>query len=243
MGVITQQGGATTWGWQTPLNSWLGNTSLNQGWSFKAGEDIGASLYYDTHVSAGIVNGSTAYCYGNYRVKWGDGHTVSYPAIRTNCDYSYLENHGPSGSQAPSGNYCFSDRSVLQVPNSGSPTLYMEDGTKVFPTEDSNGNMIGTEDTVGRTVPSAPGPATSSYTYHDSAGNAQNIQFIYQNVPITPSLPSFGSGGTYVPPGSTTWSMLTAVILANGDRWDFRYNNNGELSGITYPSGGFTGYT
>jgi len=37
--------------------------------------------------------------------------------------------------------------------------------------------------------------------------------------------------------------MLTAVILANGDRWDFRYNNNGELSGITYPSGGFTGYT
>jgi len=36
--------------------------------------------------------------------------------------------------------------------------------------------------------------------------------------------------------------LLTSLIYANGDRYDFQYNNYEELTKVIYPTGGYTRY-
>ena len=257
--AINPQGYETDF-WETP--GWMqgssgvsGDTSLHQGWSWNSG--IGSAQLFSDWAQVGTSgsppNQVSVYCYINYRVKWGDGHMVSYPGLQTNCQYNWPETHIAGAGSAATSVYCFTDRSVLQVPDSGPATLYLENGERPLSFEDSNGNLISTVDTLGRTVPTPPSlPASSSFniTYKDSNSNSQTIQLIYQNWNVKPNLPSFGSGtyAGYAKSVPAIWSMLTAVVLANGDRWDFRYDPDssgysyGELTKVTYPSGGYTTY-
>lgn len=252
-GVAINPQGSQFYFWQAL--GFLGQTSLSNGWS----ESGGGQLFSD-QVLVEVISGVNVYCSENYRIKWGDGHVDSYPGLVTNCmGASWPEVHTAGVGYAGASSFCLTSRSVLTVPDTGTPTLYREDGSKVFfggsfnlaaSSEDSNGNKINyassgigiTKDTLGRSVTSSSGsPANSSfnYTYTDSNGNAQIIQMIYQNVPINPVFPAWQNAQQ---PGQGTWSMLSSVIAANGDRWDFTYDSFGELSKVTYPTGGYTSY-
>lgn len=114
-----------------------------------------------------------------------------------------------------------------------------------------SGNNITLTDTVGRTVTLAfntPTPslinALTSITYNDSNGVQQTIGFNYSTVSYnyTFNNPSSPQAANVL---SVTGSApaLSSVTFPNGLSYHFEYNTAvGELSKITYPTGGYTRY-
>lgn len=110
----------------------------------------------------------------------------------------------------------------------------------------SNGGMVLT-DTLGRTVTLASSGGASapidSISYLDSSGTKRTITLGYSNISpsYTFSLPSVAANAPLTVSG--TQSALTSVTLPNGLAYQFTYNAAlGELSKITYPTGGYTRY-
>ena len=144
---------------------------------------------------------------------------------------------------------------LLDTTNRSDIVLHTKDGTRIhFPWNgmsgayapassitDANGNLItfptpGVTDTVGRTV-SVNYACPGGISYKDSNGQTQTISWTCANITINPTLsPNNGTNG----PGPV--SMLSAVTLPNGLTYSFQYNTYGELTKISYPTGGYTRY-
>jgi YD repeat-containing protein len=110
---------------------------------------------------------------------------------------------------------------------------------------DPNGNVItwgNTTDTLGRSI----AVSDSQISYRDSNGTPRTITLNYDtntNPPVaTFSQPTTASGFGLVNPTAGVEGMLSSVVLADGLRYTFQYNEFGELTKITYPSGGYTRY-
>src|SRR6267378_4011414 len=75
-------------------------------------------------------------------------------------------------------------------------------------------------------------------TYKDSAGTSRSITITATNATLSPTFTN--------PPGSSptpfTASLPSTVTLPNGLAYSFQYNNFGELTKITYPTGGYNRY-
>jgi len=114
--------------------------------------------------------------------------------------------------------------------------------------EDANGNTItatnsynvvmSITDSVGRVVTFGynAGGALTSVSYKDSNGQTRTITINYAPVSVTSSLTN--------PVGSATGSfnVPSYIVLPNNRSFSFQYNTFGELSTITYPTGGYTRY-
>jgi hypothetical protein len=111
-------------------------------------------------------------------------------------------------------------------------------------TDESHGNQVTSiTDTVGRVVTfawgSAPHNPLSSISYKDSNGSTQSITFANANVAMAPT---FQTPQTVQSPGSWTASLLSTITLPNLLTYTFAYNNFGEITKITYPTGGYARY-
>jgi RHS repeat-associated protein len=137
--------------------------------------------------------------------------------------------------------------------------------------EDSNGNEISMvwpgsgpytfTDTVKRTITYTPGDPTSSIAYKDSNGSNQSITLTFTSIPLfqtsglyqTPQPPFTYPQATncqgichhfvYVSqPSAGNRKLLTSVTLADGNQYTFSYNGYGELTKVTFPTGGYVSY-
>jgi len=155
----------------------------------------------------------------------------------------------------------------LDISNPSDNVVYLKDGKRlhfvmnagvsaglssyVDRIEDTDGNLVtfsqnstrtsvlAVHDTVNRsvTVDSSVPPTFISYT--DSNGTIQTIAFGYSSVHIAPTftLPS----GASAPP-NLNQTLMTSITLPNQRSYTFQYNNFGELTEVTYPTGGYTRY-
>jgi RHS repeat-associated protein len=124
--------------------------------------------------------------------------------------------------------------------------------------EDANGNEInysqtaGWTDTMGRTIPLPVSVSTSicpqqspllvpvsAYTWNlpGVSGGTYSLTFCYVNVPVTEYWDNQIVHGSLL--------ELQTVLLPNGTSWTFQYTSdgNGDLSQITFPTGGTLSYT
>jgi RHS repeat-associated protein len=118
--------------------------------------------------------------------------------------------------------------------------------------EDTNGNEISisysynglTEqitDNTGKQVTvsyGTPYGTPDTISYKDSTGTSRTITLAYTLQKLTPTftLPAASN------PGSFTLGLLTSIALPNNLSWAFQYNTYGEMTKITYPTGGYTRY-
>lgn len=147
----------------------------------------------------------------------------------------------------------------LDTTNNSDMILYLKDGTRMhFPSylgsppsiiEDTNGNLItfnivsgrldSIVDTLGRAVTFTYNAGSTVITYVDTNGLLQNYTFNLAPVSITPSFAQPQGASPYQP---TTWNLPASLVLPNGLQYTFTHNNFGELTKITYPTGGYTRY-
>lgn len=175
---------------------------------------------------------------------------------------------GTSGPPFPVVGICAPDRAVLTVNDGNSPfsvkfpsgeTLWFTafgpgGGDTLWKDEDANGNVItyspgtgGTvvTDTVGRTITiGTNGSGSGTITYPDSSGNQETITLTAQVHTFTTAFPTnlYGEENQQF-----SWSLLSSIAMPNGDTWTMSYDNGGstgygELTKLTYPTGGYTTY-
>ncbi len=145
-----------------------------------------------------------------------------------------------------------------------------EDGlaTKV---EDTNGNYISISssvltDTLGRRITitdDLPNNRTT-ISYNGSDGAARNVILNYQTVVLfsTTAGPTYTGAIPFAKPAQTgpcgricynflwvsqpapnrAFRLLSSITLPNGTAYSFEYNGYGELTKVTYPTGGYTRY-
>lgn len=70
-----------------------------------------------------------------------------------------------------------------------------------------------------------------------SSGSTRAFTFCYQTISIASSL-----GGGYTEYRATPY-LLNAVVLPNGRSWQFAYNSWGDVTQVTFPTGGTISYT
>jgi hypothetical protein len=117
--------------------------------------------------------------------------------------------------------------------------------------EDTNGNLITSSaagtggvlyDTLNRQVTSNSSSQTvSTITYNDSNGQSQTVTFNYTLTTLTPTFQNPPGAANYCIPSCSEY-LLSSIVLANGLSYSFTYNNWGEMTKITYPTGGYTCY-
>jgi RHS repeat-associated protein len=127
----------------------------------------------------------------------------------------------------------------------------------------SSGNQItgstGAQITFGNNYPS-----NTTITYKDSNGTPQTITLNYSNLtlfqttpgqyytgttPFSEPTPTSGCGNctgwiwVYQPALNDVYTLLASIVFPDGSSYQFSYNGYGELTQITYPTGGYTKYT
>jgi RHS repeat-associated protein len=144
---------------------------------------------------------------------------------------------------------------LLDTSNASDFVVRAKDGTTIhFPVasgsalaskiEDTNGNIITipgiqqVTDSLGRIVSFSSGGSSTQISYKDSAGTPRTITLSFTTQTLTPTF-SLPAGSN---PGSFPSSMLTSITLPNNLSWTFQYNTYGELTKITYPTGGYARY-
>jgi len=144
---------------------------------------------------------------------------------------------------------------------SGSLNIAMEDtnGNSVTTNTNSQGEPTGWTDTMGRVI-SAPFPgtsttnltncpasATSAFLWTPPGPNGSTLQYKYCYGPVsisfsppdcTPSQEFYNCQ-----PTTGTSALLVGLVLPNLTAWTFAYDNLGELTKITLPTGGSITYT
>ncbi|MGH9555284.1 MAG: hypothetical protein ACRD2Y_05625, partial [Terriglobales bacterium] len=138
-------------------------------------------------------------------------------------------------------------------------TVKAKDGNQVYPNlVDTNGNtitvtdnhagLITATDTVGRQVtfeyiPDASN--TSEINYKDSNGVTRTITVNYVIKTLLPTFVSPAGAGnpcTTTPNPNCEVYFISSIAFPNGTSYAFEYNNFGEMTKITYPTGGYTRY-
>jgi RHS repeat-associated protein len=102
----------------------------------------------------------------------------------------------------------------------------------------SGANLVSVTDTLGRVI----NVSSTGITYPDGSGAQRTITFGYSNQTIAPTFSQPSAMNMAYNPGSHVLSILSSVTLANGRSYGMQYNNFGEVTKITYPSGGYTRY-
>ena len=97
----------------------------------------------------------------------------------------------------------------------------------------SGGNLTSVTDSLGRVINVSSG----AITYLDGSGVERTITLGYSNQTIAPTFSLPSPMNMAYNPGSQVKSILSSVTLANGRSYTMQYNNFGELTKITYPSG------
>jgi RHS repeat-associated protein len=196
-------------------------------------------------------------CTGNYRVTLPDGRTVHFP-IYQNCINAQYSTPAPQFNQSSGtavypadGRNPACDRVYMSL--TPTPHVVVENGETIWFTasgvasqdEDTNGNTITYNngnttmaDTVGRTIVSSGTGSTTTVTYQDSSGVPRAVTLTTSPITTTPHFHWTGVSD----PNTAIWNLLTSVVYPNGDRYDFQYNNYGEMTKIIYPTGGYTRY-
>lgn len=213
------------------------------------------------------VSGSLS-CQADFIVTLGDGSKHSF-RNRANCWQTVNGRLYPSPASSITVSDS-DDASYLRLDtsNESDVVLHLKGGTQIhffttFPLggggysrvadkiNDPNGNSITIQqpagritsitDTVGRVISFnwAADNALSSISYKDSVGIPRTIAFQFSNISIAPtfSLPAGSEPGL-----PFTARLPSAVTLPNGLSYTFQYNNFGELTKVTYPTGGYTRY-
>ncbi|HEY2460730.1 MAG TPA: hypothetical protein VGI16_07980, partial [Candidatus Acidoferrum sp.] len=109
-------------------------------------------------------------------------------------------------------------------------------------TDASHGNQVtSVTDTVGRIINFNWGTTGQllSLSYKDSNGSPQTISAAYTSVTVAPtfSTPNPAQGA-----GSSASSLISTLTLPNALSYTFQYNTFGEVTKISYPTGGYTRY-
>jgi YD repeat-containing protein len=124
-----------------------------------------------------------------------------------------------------------------------SPSAYVDtNGNVISFSTDGNGNLTIT-DSVGRTVYIPNG--LGQIQYHNSNGTLETIALNF--VPSVFPTPTFNQPvvGGYVNSVSVNpvFEELNSIVLPNGLTYTFQYDAYGEITKITYPSGGYARYS
>ena len=117
-------------------------------------------------------------------------------------------------------------------------------------------------DTMGRTIPSIPsqgpdpGPCSGTHAiigthvinYMAPDGTVRQAKLCSAEIQIQTAFNVTLSDGTVVPEAATGVNNLhlyavVSIVLADGSHWTFDYDNYGELSSVTLPTGGSISYT
>jgi len=147
--------------------------------------------------------------------------------------------------------------------NNVTGTLEDTNGNLVTANTNSGGQVTGWNDTMGRVIP-APWPAgttpTSNFTPCSGSqtttsaslwtppgpnGGTSKYEFCYASFPISFTAPDCHDdpAQSYCTPTSGSATYLQSIVLPNGTTWTFEYDDFGELSLITLPTGGTISYT
>lgn len=135
----------------------------------------------------------------------------------------------------------FCDGSNCSVANANPQTAAVYASAMVDP----NGNVINPSGMIGST-----GVTGVNGHFLNSNGQPADVTWATSPFPVnspqtvTPTFqtPTLGGGIMAVNSGLIT-NMLSSITLADGLQYTFTYNQYGELTEITYPSGGYTRYT
>jgi RHS repeat-associated protein len=241
---------------------WWGNTyvdgigTIHKFWqSNSAWTGSTPTMTFDTNVP--VPNNSQYICSGNYRVSLPDGRNVHFP-IYQNCINAVTSVGAPQFNQSSGtvisptyprgGGGCIRDDLYMTL--TPTPHVVLENGETIWfnststVDEDANGNKItytssGTTltvtDTVGRTISFL---SNGNITYTDAGGTARTITGGSSAITIAPHFHWTGVAD----PNSTTWNLTTSIVYPTGDRYDFQYNNYGEITKVLYPTGGYSRY-
>ena len=239
------------------------NTPNTQaGWRFVTGAETGALGSFFTYAgdytcdadasSGNHFHGSTQY------FTWSDPsgtvHTfdAAWSKLTSDCG------NAPSNPQSISGSA--TDASGYSIQGSGysdgDPTIAILDntGTQVYPqiidrygnyfSSDTNGNVI---DSVGRTPIIVT--KSGSITYYDVLApngpinnNGTRVRYIVTTAPVSIGTTFNPSGQLGVQDWNGTLSPVQNIQLPNGSSYTFSYDNYGELSSVTLPTGGVITY-
>lgn len=201
------------------------------------------------------------YCYGRFILITADGSKHSFFAanplagVRTGCYLVTGQGNVPHPEvNIPTGGANDSAYLLLDTSNSTDIVVRAKDGMAIHFSgyqganiasriEDTNGNIItfsgiqSITDTVGRIVTISTGsPRTISYK--DSTGTQRTITLTFATQTLTPTF-QLPAGSSVSGSGN---SLLTSITLPNNLSWSFQYNTFGELTKVTYPTGGYTRY-
>jgi RHS repeat-associated protein len=182
----------------------------------------------------------------NYKVYAGTGKIIDrdgiiYPAPTSSLFSTLRED--PNGNQislsiSTSNSYEYVDtlgRSIPMPPGQAIPIL--QNGATQNPTTTNYSGCTGPLPISSATLWNPPGPNGSSVTY----------KFCYVNIQLQTNF-----GVASVSEGSGTFVFLQSLVLPNGTTWTFEYNsrsagdsqsiNYGDLTKITFPTGGSINY-
>jgi RHS repeat-associated protein len=220
----------------------------------------------------GSTSAAQIYCWTNFVLTLSDGskHQFFNRAGCFTFDSTDGNNPYPSTNLSP-GLSQDNSYITLDTSNATDVVAHLKDGTALhFPVaysflltgeyatlpskiEDTNGNIISISetfngftspvlnsitDTAGRSVTFS----SSGLTYKNSSGTTETTTFTFTSCstttdftePATPEINNVESG---------TGPCLSSVTLPSGLSYHFQYNaTDGELSKITYPTGGYTRY-
>ncbi len=201
----------------------------------------GTATYWSVIDSTGANHPGVNTSYGaesndatGYRINVSNGNAVSVVdrhGIVTDVQ-SWLSN-GVISLSDPNGN------TITENTNSGAITDTLNRQVSGIP--------VATSDFSGC---SGPLPIAAAYTwapYPGFGGQPVSYKFCYANVAVHPNFPD-----SYAQP-STTWELLQSIVMPNGHAWTFEYQdrdpgdpstvNYGNLTRVTFPTGGSISYT
>jgi len=154
------------------------------------------------------------------------------------------------------------DRQGTRYSNS---TGTVEDVNGNLITQNVNSQLFitGWNDTMGRVIPAAypagmtstsnfsgctgsqPTTSASLWTPPGPNGGTSQFKFCYASFSISFTAPDCinNASHSFCQPTSTVLSYPQSLVLPSGAAWTFEYNNVGDLSSITLPTGGTISYT
>ena len=147
---------------------------------------------------------------------------------------------------------------IYNVNANGFPTTIQDaNGNFVTTNTNSQGTVTGWTDTLGRVV-AAPFPGTSTTNLTDCPATATGAsvwsppepngstlpyKFCWASINISFTPPDCTSAHFNCQPTSATSTQMVGLVLPNSTAWTFAYDNFGEVTSITFPTGGSISYT
>jgi RHS repeat-associated protein len=232
--VITTDGSEIVYTWQIEQR----DTQLGSlGWRFNIDEIIQGGWETDEN--------------GNH-----SGDKPNIVVLKDGSKHSVGENRYGAGQSLDS-----EDASSIFQDTGQGPLAYRTKNGDLYSSNyiDPNGNIF-SKDTLGRDVTiTNSGGYPHLIQYKDSNGVTQTITLNYttltlfqtaagqyhtNNPPFSDPAPSTGMYIVRVsrPAMNSQYVLLTSIVLADNTQYSFSYNGYGELTQITYPTGGYTQY-